>query len=200
MVAGDVVNTAARLQSAAPVDGILVGETTYRATERVVEYRDCEPVEAKGKAEPIPVWEALGARARYGVDVAQRGGAELVGRGQELDLLLEALGRVERERTPQLLTLVGVPGIGKSRLVWELARAVDEDPTGSSSGARDARSPTAKAWPSGPWRRSSRRRRASSRPTPRRPPRPSSSTPCRISSPTRARRAGSRHSCGASSG
>jgi len=55
MVAGDVVNTAARLQSAAPVDGILVGETTYRATERNVEYRDCEPVEAKGKAEPIPV-------------------------------------------------------------------------------------------------------------------------------------------------
>ncbi len=128
MVAGDVVNTAARLQSAAPVDGILVGETTYRATERVVEYRDCEPVEAKGKAEPIPVWEALDARARYGVDVAQRGGAELVGRRQELDLLLEALARVERERTPQLLTLVGVPGIGKSRLVWELAQAVDAHP------------------------------------------------------------------------
>jgi class 3 adenylate cyclase/tetratricopeptide (TPR) repeat protein len=127
MVAGDVVNTAARLQTAAPVDGILVGETTYRATERVVEYRDCEPVEAKGKAEPIPVWEALEARARYGVDVAQRGGAELVGRRQELEVLLEALARVERERTPQLVTLVGVPGIGKSRLVWELARAVDED-------------------------------------------------------------------------
>jgi class 3 adenylate cyclase len=128
MVAGDVVNTAARLQSAAPVDGILVGETTYRATERNVEYRDCEPVEAKGKAEPIPVWEALGARARYGVDVAQRGGAELVGRGRELDLLLEALARVEQERTPQLVTLVGVPGIGKSRLVWELAQAVDANP------------------------------------------------------------------------
>ena len=47
-----------------------------------IEYRDCEPVEAKGKAEPIPVWEALGARARYGVDVAQRGGAALVGRGR----------------------------------------------------------------------------------------------------------------------
>jgi class 3 adenylate cyclase/tetratricopeptide (TPR) repeat protein len=128
MVAGDVVNTAARLQSAAPVDGILVGETTYRATERVVEYRDCEPVEAKGKAEPIPVREALGARARYGVDVAQRGGAELVGRRQELDHLLDALARVERARTPQLLTLVGVPGIGKSRLVWELAQAVDANP------------------------------------------------------------------------
>ena len=80
MVAGDVVNTAARLQSAAPVDGILVGETTYRATERALEYAEAEPVQAKGKAEPIPVWEALGARARYGIDVSQRGGAALVGR------------------------------------------------------------------------------------------------------------------------
>jgi class 3 adenylate cyclase/tetratricopeptide (TPR) repeat protein len=128
MVAGDVVNTAARLQTAAPVDGILVGETTYRATKRVVEYGDYQPVTAKGKSEPILVWEALGARARYGVDVAQRGGAELVGRRQELDLLLEALARVEREGTPQLVTLVGVPGMGKSRLVWELAEAVDASP------------------------------------------------------------------------
>jgi class 3 adenylate cyclase len=128
MVAGDVVNTAARLQAAAPVDGILVGEMTYRATERVIEYAEGEPVRAKGKSEPIRVWEALAARARYGVDVQQSGGAPLVGRREELDLLLDALGRSRRERTPQLLTLVGVPGIGKSRLVWELARSVDADP------------------------------------------------------------------------
>jgi class 3 adenylate cyclase/tetratricopeptide (TPR) repeat protein len=128
MVAGDVVNTAARLQAAAPVDGILVGETTYRATERMIEYGEAEPVRAKGKSEPIRVWEALAARARYGVDVQQSGGAALVGRREELDLLSDALGRARRERTPQLLTLVGVPGIGKSRLVWELAQAVDADP------------------------------------------------------------------------
>jgi class 3 adenylate cyclase/tetratricopeptide (TPR) repeat protein len=128
MVAGDVVNTAARLQAAAPVDGILVGETTYRATERAIEYAQGEPVRAKGKSEPIPVWEAVAARASYGVDVHQGGGAPLVGRREELDLLSDALGRARRERTPQLLTLVGVPGIGKSRLVWELAQAVDADP------------------------------------------------------------------------
>jgi class 3 adenylate cyclase/tetratricopeptide (TPR) repeat protein len=128
MVAGDVVNTAARLQTAAPVDGILVGETTYRATERAIEYRESGPVQAKGKSDAIPVWEAIAARARYGVDVRQEGGAPLVGRRAELDLLSEALARVERERTPQLLTLVGVPGIGKSRLVWELAQAIDADP------------------------------------------------------------------------
>ena len=128
LVAGDVVNTAARLQAAAPVDGILVGETTYRATERTIEYAESVPVQAKGKSEPIPVREALAARARYGIDVQQRGGAPLVGRRDELDGLMDALSRVRRELTPQLLTLVGVPGIGKSRLVWELAQAVDADP------------------------------------------------------------------------
>jgi class 3 adenylate cyclase/predicted ATPase len=128
MVAGDVVNTASRLQTAAPVDGILVGETTYRATERVIEYTESEPVLAKGKAEPIPVWEAVAARARLGVDVQQRGAAPLVGRGEELDWLTDGLARTLRERRTQLVTLVGVPGIGKSRLVWELAQAVDADP------------------------------------------------------------------------
>jgi len=89
MVAGDVVNTAARLQAGAPVDGILVGESTYRATERTIEYAEGEPVRAKGKSEPIPVWEALAARARYGVDVQQSGGAALVGRREELAPLAE---------------------------------------------------------------------------------------------------------------
>ena len=128
MVAGDVVNTAARLQQAAPVDGILVGETTYRATERTIEYSESEPVRAKGKAEPIPVWEAVAARSRLGVDVQQRGAAPLVGRAEELDWLTDGLARTLRERRTQLVTLVGVPGIGKSRLVWELAQVVDEDP------------------------------------------------------------------------
>ena len=128
MVAGDVVNTASRLQQAAPVDGILVGETTYRATERVIEYSESEPVRAKGKSEPIPVWEATAARARLGVDVGQRGAAPLVGRGEELDWLTDGLARTLRERRTQLVTLVGVPGIGKTRLVWELAQVVDADP------------------------------------------------------------------------
>src|SRR5437773_3469800 len=69
MASGDVVNTAARLQAAAPVDGVLVDRTTYRATGQAIEYRDRAPVEAKGKAEPIEVWEPLQARSRFGVDV-----------------------------------------------------------------------------------------------------------------------------------
>ena len=123
MAAGDVVNTAARLQAAAPTNAILVDETTYRSTERAIDYRDAVPVEAKGKAEPVPVWEALSARARVGVE--RVGGAQLVGRDQELTLLREALGRVIREREPQLATLVGVPGIGKSRLVYELFQTIE---------------------------------------------------------------------------
>jgi class 3 adenylate cyclase len=71
MAAGDVVNTTARLQSAAPVNGVLVGGTTYRATEQVFEYLPVAPVDAKGKADPIPVWEALQARSRLGVDIAR---------------------------------------------------------------------------------------------------------------------------------
>ena len=75
------------------------------------------------------MWEAVGARARYGVDVHQRGGARSSARREELDWLLGRRSHASlRERTPQLVTLVGVPGIGKSRLVWELARAVDADP------------------------------------------------------------------------
>jgi class 3 adenylate cyclase/tetratricopeptide (TPR) repeat protein len=128
MVAGDVVNTAARLQSAAPVDGILVGEGTYRATSHVIEYREVEPIVAKGKGEPVPAWEVVAARARFGSDVEQAPLAPLVAREQEVDQLRDALARVRRERTPELLTLVGVPGMGKSRLVAELFQVVDADP------------------------------------------------------------------------
>jgi class 3 adenylate cyclase/tetratricopeptide (TPR) repeat protein len=127
MAAGDVVNTAARLQSAAPVDGILVDETTFHATERAIDYREHEPVAAKGKVEPVPVWEAVQARAAFGTDVRQIGGAALVGREAELEALLNSLERV-RGGEPQLVTLVGVPGIGKSRLVWELFQRVDALP------------------------------------------------------------------------
>jgi class 3 adenylate cyclase/tetratricopeptide (TPR) repeat protein len=128
MASGDVVNTAARLESAAPTDGILVDEQTFRATERAIEYTEREPVRAKGKDQPIVVWEAREAKARYGVDVRQVGRSPLVGRSRELEALVGALDRVRHEHSPQLVTLVGVPGIGKSRLVWELFQKVDAEP------------------------------------------------------------------------
>jgi class 3 adenylate cyclase/tetratricopeptide (TPR) repeat protein len=126
MVAGDVVNTAARLQSAAPVNGILAGEQTYRATERAIEYEDAEPVEAKGKAQPVPAWLVNRSRTRVGVERVH--GAALVGRRREVDLLVGALDRVLAERSSQLVTIVGVPGIGKSRLVLELYDDIERRP------------------------------------------------------------------------
>ena len=128
MVAGDVVNTAARLQSAAPVNGVLVGETTYRATAHTIEYGGARTVEAKGKSEPVPAWEAIEPKARFGVDVELEPLTALIGREDEVALLSGALARVRREREPQLVTLVGVPGIGKSRLVAELLTEVDAVP------------------------------------------------------------------------
>ena len=65
-VVGDVVNTAARLETAAPADGILVDQTTFRATDRAIDYRPADPIRAKGKAAPVPVWLALEARASLG--------------------------------------------------------------------------------------------------------------------------------------
>src|SRR5215475_10930717 len=127
MAAGDVLNTAARLQAAAPVNGILVGERTYRATRQVIEYREAEPVDAKGKKELVAVWEPLRARAGPGAGGAREARTALVGRERELDVLRDTLTRVRAERTPQLVTLVGVPGIGKSRLLLELSKIADAD-------------------------------------------------------------------------
>src|SRR5215211_16746 len=127
MASGDVVNTAARLQTAAPVNGILVNETAYRATRHAIDYRDAEPVEAKGKSDPVPAWETVAVRARFGVDIEAQAAGPLVGRERELGLLVDALNRARREEACQLVTLVGVPGIGKSRLVAELFRIVDDD-------------------------------------------------------------------------
>src|SRR5438445_3860108 len=125
MAAGDVVNTAARLQSAAPVNGILVGETTYRATAETIDYSELPDVEADGQEAPIPVWEVVQARARFGVDLAPEARTPLVGREREVEQLVGALERARRQRSTELVTVAGVPGIGKSRLVGELFQSVE---------------------------------------------------------------------------
>jgi class 3 adenylate cyclase len=129
MAAGDVMNTASRLQNAAPVDGILVDETTHRATAEAIEYRQAEPVRVKGKTEPVAAWEAIAARPAEAADRPARETA-FVGRAKELDFLLDALARARSEAAPQLVTVVGVPGVGKSRLVREFLRAVRREDDG----------------------------------------------------------------------
>jgi class 3 adenylate cyclase/tetratricopeptide (TPR) repeat protein len=122
-VAGDVVNTASRLQSAAPVGGVLVGESTYLATRDVVEYRQLEPVSAKGKAEPLRVWRALAVRPLAAL--SERAAASpFVGRRDEQTLLEQTLLEVVSGPGARLVTIVGEPGVGKSRLVAEFAAAL----------------------------------------------------------------------------
>ncbi len=124
---GDVVNVAARLQSAAPVGGLLVDEVTMRLTETAIVYEQAAAVEAKGKSEPISVWRALHARSLVGQPEAATA-TPFVGREHERTLLFESFLRAERESSVQLVTVVGEPGIGKSRLVTELRTALDARP------------------------------------------------------------------------
>jgi class 3 adenylate cyclase len=125
IASGDVVNTAARLQAAAPIDGVLVAEDTYRATRKAIDFGEAPPVHARGKAVPVPCWLALGPRSRFGETRRRQDATPLVGRRRERQAVIEAFERAYRNRSPQTLTLVGVPGIGKSRLVRELFRDLD---------------------------------------------------------------------------
>ena len=127
IVTGDVVNTAARLQSAAAVGSVIVDETTRRSTEGVITFAPLDAVAAKGKAEPIAVWRATHARSRIGQPEAATK-APFVGREHERALLIDTFARAERESSVQLLTVIGEPGIGKSRLVTELRTALDDRP------------------------------------------------------------------------
>jgi class 3 adenylate cyclase/tetratricopeptide (TPR) repeat protein len=129
MVAGDVVNTAARLEAAALPDSVVVGEATERITRDHIDYQELEPVTVKGKAEPVRLFRALSARGRYGVDVDQRTRSPFIGRAHELETLLRTFARSVDEPGLQLVTITGEPGVGKSRLLWELKNRMDEDAT-----------------------------------------------------------------------
>jgi class 3 adenylate cyclase/tetratricopeptide (TPR) repeat protein len=122
MVSGDAVNVAARLQQHADPGEVLVGQRTQAATSRTISYREHEALEAKGKSAPVASWVAVGAIGAQ--QAGPRGiaglSAPLVGRKEELAILSAVAGRVERERAPQLVTLFGPAGVGKSRLLAEL--------------------------------------------------------------------------------
>jgi predicted ATPase/class 3 adenylate cyclase len=127
-VTGDVVNTASRLQGAAPVNAVAVSEQTFRATERIFDYEPLEPVTVKGKAEPLPIYRPLAARARFGSEVTRTHSTPLVGRELEKPLLIGTFERAAQQRSCQLVTVVGEPGVGKSRLCMELFAYIEERP------------------------------------------------------------------------
>jgi len=140
MVAGDVVNTAARLQSNAPVNQVIVGRETHASTRTVIRYEPAEPIVAKGKAEPVEAWLAIAPLVAAGERVFSE--VALVGRGEELASLRTVWDMVASERRCSLVTMFGPAGIGKSRLAHELAHRVTDGGAlalrGRSAGYGDA--------------------------------------------------------------
>ena len=126
MVAGDLVNTASRIQSAAEPGTVLVGQATRRATEAAVAYEDAGEQALKGKAEP----ERLSRAVRV---LSARGGAlrsdglepPFVGRDRELRLVKELFHTASEQRKAHLVSVVGIAGIGKSRIAWEFEKYID---------------------------------------------------------------------------
>jgi len=126
MVAGDLVNTAARLQSAAAPGTVLVGEATQRATSGAIAYEPAGEHDLKGKALPVAAWRALRIVAeRRGRGRDDRLEAPFVGRDAELRLLKDLFHATSRERRVRLVSITGQAGIGKSRLAWEFLKYVD---------------------------------------------------------------------------
>ncbi len=126
MVAGDVVNTASRLQSVAAPGTVLVGEATQRAATAAIAFEAAGERTLRGKAAPVPAWQALRV-------VAERGGrkraetleAPFVGRDDELRLLKDLFHATSRERRARLVSVTGPGGIGKTRLAWEFSKYLD---------------------------------------------------------------------------
>ena len=127
-IIGDVVNTASRLQSVAEPGQVVVDERTFRASRDAVNFVSLDDVELRGKENKQSVWLASGLRSRYGVAVEEEASTAFVGRGEELSLLTDTFDRSVSRRSPQLVTVVGEPGVGKSRLIREFRGVIDDRP------------------------------------------------------------------------
>ncbi|MDA8296986.1 MAG: AAA family ATPase [Actinomycetota bacterium] len=126
LVAGDLVNSASRLQAAARPNTVLVGEGTYRATNHAIAFAEIGDLVVKGKEEPIAAWRALRVVAkRRGIGRSEGIEAPLSGRDRELKSLKDALHALASEHRPRLISVTGIPGIGKSRLAWEFLKYAD---------------------------------------------------------------------------
>jgi class 3 adenylate cyclase len=128
LITGDPVNVAARLQQIAEPGIVLVGPRAYRASRGVIRYRELPPTELRGKSQPIPIWQALGPLDNGAPSTRPRGldgaRAPLVGREVEMALLDAVSARALRENSRHLITILGAPGVGKTRLAREFMRRV----------------------------------------------------------------------------
>jgi class 3 adenylate cyclase/tetratricopeptide (TPR) repeat protein len=128
-LAGDAINTASRIQSVAPEMGVAVGLGTYEATAQVFDYEELEPATLKGKSEPVRVFHARSPLARLGTDLTRTHDSPYVGRTADLSMLKGMFDKSVEADSVQMVTVVGEPGIGKSRIVAELlAHAQTREP------------------------------------------------------------------------
>jgi class 3 adenylate cyclase/tetratricopeptide (TPR) repeat protein len=118
----DTVNVAARLEQAARAGEILIGDQTHAFVRGSVETVPVEPLTLKGKSEPVLAWRLLQVTAPHGR--GREFDAPLVGRHRELAWLAAELARTEREGTTRLVTIVGLAGVGKSRLAHEFVASL----------------------------------------------------------------------------
>ncbi len=126
MVAGDLVNTASRVQSVAEPGTVLVGDSTRSASEAAIEYEDAGSHQLKGKPEPERLWRAARVIAGAGGSLRPTGlEPPFVGRDRELRLLKEFLHATSADGKARLLSVVGLAGVGKSRLAWEFFKYID---------------------------------------------------------------------------
>ena len=126
MVAGDLVNTASRLQSVAPPGFVLVGEVTQRSAGKAIAFEEAGEQTLKGKASAVPAWRALRVVAEVGGRNRSEGlEAPFVGRDEEFRLVKELFHTTGREKRTRLVSVIGPAGIGKSRLAWEFLKYID---------------------------------------------------------------------------
>jgi tetratricopeptide (TPR) repeat protein len=126
MVAGDLVNTAARIQAAAEPGSVLVGEATKRASDSAIAYEEAGSFELKGKSEALPLYRAVRVTSKRG-GALRAGEVEppFVGRQRELNLVKELFHATDEEKKAHLVSVIGIGGIGKSRLAWEFEKYLD---------------------------------------------------------------------------
>ena len=127
-LSGDSINTASRIQSVAPEMGVAVGLGTYESTAQVFDYEELEPATLKGKAQPVRIFHAKSPLARFGTDLTRTHDTPFIGREIDLALLKGIFDKTVAAKAVQLITVVGEPGLGKSRIVGELAAYVDARP------------------------------------------------------------------------
>ena len=128
LLTGDAVNVASRLQAIAPPMGVVVGAATYALTSGVFDYELLEPAVLKGKSAPVVTWLAKAPLSRLGVLPISAVQSRQVGRDDELAYLVSRFEKAVSSSSPQVVLILGDPGIGKTRLVSELLTYVDARP------------------------------------------------------------------------